>query len=149
MHVIRQQLFKIEPKYMMNQSFFRHLLAIMLLPCCITAFAEEVTIDSIKYDVVTKAKVATVITGGYYMGDIVIPSEIEYNGIVCSVTGIGDSAFEYYTGLTSVEIPNSVTRIGERAFANCSGLTSVEIPNSVTSVGKFAFDHCTGLQVQQ
>ena len=39
-------------------------------------------------------------------------------------------------------IPNSVTSIGERAFYYCKGLTSVKIPNSVTSIGKEAFHGC-------
>ena len=42
-------------------------------------------------------------------------------------------------------IPNSVTTIGENAFEYCSGLTSVTIPNSVTSIEGSAFSGCTGL----
>ena len=42
-----------------------------------------------------------------------------------SVTSIGDSAFEFCSGLTSITIPNSVTSIGSSAFYNCSSLTSV------------------------
>ena len=56
------------------------------------------------------------------------------------VTSIGDYAFYYCEGLTSVTIPNSVTSIGNYAFDDCSGLTSVTIPNSVTSIGSQAFD---------
>ncbi len=62
-----------------------------------------------------------------------------------SVTSIGDGAFAYCSGLTSVTIPNSVTSIGEFAFSDCSGLTSVTIPNSVTSIGGYAFSGCSGL----
>ena len=62
-----------------------------------------------------------------------------------SVTSIGDWAFAYCFGLTSIEIPNSVTSIGDWAFAYCSGLTSIEIPNSVTSIGRSAFYSCQGL----
>ncbi len=62
-----------------------------------------------------------------------------------SVTSIGDCAFAYCRGLTSVEIPNSVTSIGGYAFRGCSGLTSVEIPNSVTSLGECAFYSCSSL----
>ena len=58
---------------------------------------------------------------------------------------IGDYAFSYCSGLTSVTIPNSVTSIGNYAFDYCSGLTSVTIPNSVTSIGKNAFAGCSGL----
>ena len=62
-----------------------------------------------------------------------------------SVTSIGDWAFAYCRGLTSVTIPNSVTRIGNYAFMGCRGLTSVEIPDSVKSIGDNAFYGCDGL----
>ena len=62
-----------------------------------------------------------------------------------SVTSIGNDAFEYCSRLTSIEIPNSVTSIGNGAFSSCSGLTSIEIPNSVTSIGYYAFQYCSGL----
>ena len=61
------------------------------------------------------------------------------------MTSIGDYAFYYCTGLTSVTIGNSVTRIGEYAFQSCTRLTSVTIPNSVTSIGYQAFSRCSGL----
>ena len=59
-----------------------------------------------------------------------------------SVTSIGDGAFGYCSGLTSITIPNSVTSIGYFAFGLCSGLTSVTIPEGVTSIGSHAFDSC-------
>ena len=106
----------------------KHLFTALLLLCCIgTAKAEEVTIDGIKYDVVTKAKQAMVIKGGNYSGEIVIPSEITYNDVIYSVTSIGVEAFYNCTGLTSITIPNSVTSIGSRAFQYCSGLKEVHI----------------------
>lgn len=65
--------------------------------------------------------------------------------IPTTVTTIGDSAFRYCEGLTSVNIPNSVTAIDSYAFSVCKGLTSVTIPNSVTTIGNSAFRNCTGL----
>ena len=62
-----------------------------------------------------------------------------------SVISIGNSAFYYCDGLTSVDIPDSVTSIGERAFYGCISLTSVTIPDSVTSIRAYAFFNCTGL----
>ena len=42
-------------------------------------------------------------------------------------------------------IPNSVTNVGNEAFLFCSGLTSVTIPDGVTNVGISAFSQCTNL----
>ena len=76
------------------------------------------------------------IGGNKVEGDLIIPR---------GVTSIGDGAFYYCTGLTSVTIPDSVTSIGYGAFAYCTELTSITIPDSVTSIGSGAFAACTGL----
>ena len=44
-------------------------------------------------------------------------------------------------------IPNSVTRIGDSAFEYCSGLTELTLPNSVASIGDSAFYVCRGLEM--
>jgi len=82
---------------------------------------------------------------GEYQGNVVIPEEVTYMNRTRKVTSIGDDAFQYCSGLTSVTIPNSVTSIGDFAFYGCYGLTSVTIPNSVTSIGNYAFCGCSGL----
>ena len=61
------------------------------------------------------------------------------------VTGIGPTAFDGCSGLTSVKIPNSVTSIGMLAFHECSGLTSITIPNKMTSIEQFTFTNCRSL----
>ena len=83
--------------------------------------------------------------GNIVSGALVIPSDAKDGDIEFSVNSIGEDAFSYCSGLTSVTIPNTVTEIGRSAFSNCSGLTSVTIPNSVTSIGEEAFYGCTGL----
>ena len=47
------------------------------------------------------------------------------------------------------QIPNSVSTIGDYAFSYCSGLTSVQIPNSVTTIGKNAFYNCNSIEKVQ
>ena len=74
-------------------------------------------------------------------GDVVIPSE--YNGL--PVTAIGDNAFRYRSGLTSVIIPDSVTNIGSGAFFHCNDLANVALGNSVTNIADHAFDYCSSL----
>ena len=108
---------------------------------------------------------------GYVDGYLVYSDNAKTNLLACSSAATGD-----------ITIPNSVTSIGERAFAYCFGLTSVHIsdiaawcaisfgdddanplsyahnlylngelvtdlviPNSVTSIGDYAFYYCTGL----
>ena len=65
--------------------------------------------------------------------------------IPSSVTSIGNSAFYWCFGLTSINIPNSVTSIGSQVFYGCSELTSVSIGNSVTSIGEAAFYGCNNM----
>ena len=65
-----------------------------------------------------------------YIGNVVIPEEVTYDNKTRKVTSIGDYAFFYCTGMTSVSIPSSVIHIGNHAFFKCYGLTSLSIPNS-------------------
>ena len=65
-------------------------------------------------------------TGGYYY-DVVIPATVEYEGVVYSVTSIGEGAFEGSTGMTSITFPNSITSVLIRAFSGCTSLAAVHI----------------------
>ena len=62
---------------------------------------------------------------------------------------IGDSAFaqnsEYSTGITSLTL-NGVTTIGNYAFNYNNGLTSLSIPATVTSLSDTAFSGCSGIE---
>jgi hypothetical protein len=59
--------------------------------------------------------------------------------------GIAELAFEWCSGMTSVDIPNSVKNIGVEAFSCCESLTSVSIPNSVEFIGEKAFFQCSSI----
>ena len=125
------------------RALFLSLAVLLSLPM----LAVEVEIDGINYELIAKAKQATVIAKsmGEYSGEVVIPEFVEHEGIAYSVTSIGYGAFSGCSGLTSVTIPNSMTSIGVYAFSGCSALTSVTIGNSVTSIGQDAFSGCSGL----
>ena len=55
-------------------------------------------------------------------------------------------AFQDFTGLTTVSIPDSVTSIGACAFSHCTALDSVTIGNSVVYIDSSAFGRCTNLR---
>ena len=113
---------------------------LLLLPLMVSAI--DVEIGGIKYNIDSDAQTAVVIANDdEYFGIIEIPASVEYEGVSYSVTSIGNKAFYYCTGLTSVTIPSSVITIGEYAFAH-SGLTTIAIPNGVTTIGKHAFELC-------
>ncbi len=91
------------------------------------------SVDGILY---SKDKTLLIQCGAGKTGPVEIPD---------SVTAIGERAFRYCSGLTSVHIPESVTEIGYCAFEGCAGLTSVDIPGSVKAIGDWAFSGCAGL----
>ena len=115
------------------------ILLLALLPA--TAAAYDFEVDGIYYNI--NGNEASVTFGtNKYSGDVTIPEAVTHNGMTYPVTHIGNYAFDWCTGLTSISIPNSVTSIGEEAFDNCSGLTCISIPNSVTTIGWRAFGSC-------
>ena len=134
----------------MKQLFrFSILLLALLLPA--TASAYDFEVDGIYYNIngndvtVTYQSYSNFVYSSDYSGDVTIPETVTYGGTTYSVTSIGDYAFSYCSGLTSITMPNSVTSIGGCAFDYCIGLTSIIIPDSVTSIGNNAFTNCSGL----
>ena len=104
------------------RALFLSLAVLLAMP----VLAEQVRIDGINYELVAKAKQATVIKG-YSSGEVVIPESVEHEGTTYSVTSIGEKAFYDCDDLTSVTIGNSVTSIGRDAFLYCYGIKSVHI----------------------
>ena len=68
-------------------------------------------------------------------GDVMVPSMIDGRPVTC----IGDNAFCYCTGLTSITLPNSLTTIGYYAFSGCHGLTSITLPDGCRIADKAFF----------
>ena len=121
----------------------------------VLSYAHDFVVDDIYYDITSSSEPYTVAVtfegteptsySNEYTGEITIPEAVTYNGTTYSVTSIGDYAFSFCTGLTSVTIPNNVTNIANYAFDSCSGLTSVTIGNSVTTIGASTFYGCSNL----
>lgn len=118
---------------------------------------------------ITSASNMTVkVESGPRKGNIIIPSTVEYNGRMLTVTEIDVSAFEG-ADIISVTIPNSIKEIGkysfrrcyylknvfgkvsanirEYAFADCYELRSIEITDGCSYIEGGAFDNCNRLKV--
>ena len=97
------------------------LMVSLLLP--VAASAYDACIDGIYYNIVKKAKQATVTYGnsesGTYSGKVVIPEKIIYDGIICDVVGIGTRAFEN-CAISFLFLPNSITKSEKNAFGGFS-----------------------------
>ena len=98
------------------------LLTLLLSLISTNTFAYDAEIDGVYYNLI-KGKAAEVTYKDRnfksYSGDVVIPEKVNFDGVEYPVENIGDWAFFYCSGLTSITIPNSVTSIGRSAFYGC------------------------------
>ena len=58
---------------------------------------------------------------------------------------IKERAFEGYTNLIGIELPDTVTTIEECVFKDCKNLSYVEMSKNVNYIGGGAFQDCTSL----
>ena len=81
----------------------------------------------------------------YVIGDLIIPSEVSYNGEIYTVTVLlnnhNEGAFQM-TNITSVVIPETINEVQGAAFYQCTSLTSIiscaTTPPSHTGAAAFA-----------
>lgn len=131
---------------------FFTLFALSLL-CVVQSLAYDAYIDGIYYNL-DKSKGTAEVTCVYnlsddnwatYVGNVVIPNNVEYDGNSYNVTSIGTSAFYNCSNLFSITIPEGVTTIASYAFYHCWNLSSIDIPEGVTTIGEHAFSECQSL----
>ena len=61
------------------------------------------------------------------------------------VNRVGKEAFEGYSPMTKLVLPDSVTTVDFGAFSNCDNLQTVKMSESVRTLGSSAFAGCTDL----
>ena len=132
----------------MQKSFF---LAVLMLSCAITAYADRVQIGALYYSLDETNHTAEVVykdfdcednpfallgvlddydseceyNDGWSITTAIIPETVTYNGTTYRVTAIGYSAFKNCKNLRQVSIPSSIKYIGSGAFSNCPSLPVV------------------------
>lgn len=92
------------------------------LPVCAQSFES----DGVRYIIVGDIAYIDYVAQNY-QGDMIIPSEVMYNGKTYSVTIIGATAFSGCRSLTSITLPASITWISDVAFRYCNSLKAVYI----------------------
>ena len=129
-------------------------IAVLLCSGTIKAASYDFEIDGICYYVNNKAEKTLTVTYNKkdyysseqpYSGDIVIPSEVVYEGDKYIVTEIGQSAFDGDTEVTSITLPSTLTKIASTAFRYCK-FKSIVIPKNVQKIENNAFSFCSELR---
>ena len=120
-------------------------IAILVAFLTILSMEAATNIGNINYNLDSTNLTAAVTSGTAYSGAVVIPSTIEYNNQIYTVTSIENSAFKGCSDLILVRIPDTVVSIGYQAFYECTNLLEINLPESLTKIGHFAFYNCLRL----
>lgn len=87
--------------------------------------------------------------GSKYSENIVVPGQVEYDGITYSVKQIWDGAFYMCTDLKTVTLGEGIDYIGPRAFYNCSNLERITFSSTMESFNTDnpVFEGCPKLEI--
>ena len=78
-------------------------------------------------------------------GEVIVPSQVEYEGKSYPVTVIDREAF-HGMKMKSLVLPDSVVEIKDSAFKNCDCLMDVYLGNNLKKIGDSAFEWCEYLR---
>jgi hypothetical protein len=125
------------------------LTTIAVLLCSVMANAYDFEVDGICYDITsfTDLTVKASSLSETFVGDLVIPSKVQFSGKELIVTEVGDDFATENESILSLTIDNGIDSIGDRAFKSCSNLKTINVAQSVTQVGAECFYGCTALEV--
>lgn len=62
-----------------------------------------------------------------YWGDVSIPATIDYYGLPCRVTALGQKALSHCYNLTSLSLPSNIQIKSSTPFIDCSRLSSIKL----------------------
>lgn len=135
----------------MKKRLFTLLMLLAATATLLTAAAYDFKVDGIFYEIISSENNQCKVThdyvpahGGDYLGDIVIPSTVNNNGIVYDVVEIGEEAF-MGCSITSIELGTNVKILGSASFKECDSLKSISLPVKLTKIGESAFYKCQSL----
>lgn len=125
------------------------LTTIAVLLCSVMANAYDFEVDGIRYDITsfTELTVKASSLSETFVGDLVIPSKVQFNGKELVITEVGDDFAISNTAITALTIQDSVKSVGARAFKNCSHIATIKISPTITLIGQECFSGCTNLKI--
>ena len=92
------------------------ILSIIMAVSAVTAHAYDIEDNGIYYNVVSLDEMTLAVAGGNWVGDVVIPSSVIYNGRKFTVTKIESKAMIGLNDLVSVTLPSTIKEIEESAI---------------------------------
>lgn len=138
----------------MKHNILKSLLLFLFVCFSNTINAYDFAVDGIYYNITDEINLTVEVTysgvnssqnPNRYSGEVIIPSEVNYNNKIYNVTGIRDQAFYGCYNTTSVIIPNSIINIGSYVFCGCTKLTSFIIGDNVEKINSGTFYGCSQL----
>lgn len=135
----------------MRQISQKLCMVMSMLCLAISASAYDFEVDGIYCNVIDLGKLEIEIANpfpneAYTKTEIVIPSEIEYNGRKFVPIRIGKRAFYHTQNLKSIYLPPSIKTIGKEAFKD-SGLFTINLEDGLEIIEESAFENCTNLNL--
>lgn len=127
--------------YTIRRGSVLHLLCMLIL-FATPAFAADIVVDGISYNLLSVPDREVEVVNSDYSGNVVIPDVINYNGRELKVVSIGINAFRDCKNLTCITIGKNVKKICNGAFSKTENLLSLAIPANVDSIQHHALDKC-------
>ena len=130
------------------KNFKTLLTTIVVLSCFGTANAYDLEVEGIYYNIDKETGNSLKVAGAnsiFFDDEVIIPSEVLFEGERYIVTKIGARAFWGYD-FSSIILPSTIIHIESEAFKACSNLKSIIIPENVKFIDKYAFHCCSELR---
>lgn len=103
--------------------------------------------QKLEYKILSESNHTVALTKGKYNeSTYYIPAQIEYKGVVYTVTELGQDCFEDNKKIEYIYLPNTIEAIGESSFSRAENLREISIPSSVKKIGPRCFNNAKHLE---
>lgn len=108
------------------------------------AMTVKVTYQKTADDKTDTSSIQTANSTGY-IGDVIVPATVNYQGKVFTVNEIDAKAFYGADAMLSLSLPAGITEIPDYTFYDCTKMASIQLPPTITKIGSNAFSYCSAL----